>query len=56
MTGKESKEILDQLTEIVNHLINDEEKEAFFRLGILSEHLRQIIEIDQSSFNPTVGK
>ncbi len=53
MTGKEALGILDQINEIYDFLTDDNDRSAFFYLGILTEQLAQIVRIDQVSFNPT---
>ena len=54
MTGKEAKEILDQLTKITNNLIDEYDRAAFFEMGALCNKLATIIAVDMSSFNPTL--
>jgi len=54
MTGKEAKEILDQLTKITNHLMDDYDRSAFFELGALCNKLAYIISVDLVSFKPTL--
>lgn len=56
MKGKEALGILNQITEIANYLLEDDEKRAFYQIGILTEELAQIVRIDQVSFKPTVDK
>ncbi len=56
MTGKEAQEILDDLRNIKYWLIEDQEKQAFFHLGVLTERMRHIISVDILSFNPTINK
>ncbi len=56
MTGKEALKILDQVRKIRDFLLDDEEREAFYSIGILCEELANIVRIDEVSFNPTVEK
>lgn len=56
MTGKEAKDISDQLQKIAAYLIEENDKLAFYGLGRLIERLEQIVEIDKCSFNSTVSK
>lgn len=54
MTGKEAKEILDEIIDAIEYFDNGSDKWAFYRLGILTNKLENIIAIDKISFNPTV--
>jgi len=56
MTGKEAKEISDDIMRFCTQIIEGEERSAFFRMGRLFERLEQIVAIDKCSFNPTVSK
>jgi len=53
MTGKEALEILNQVTEIHNLLMDDDERSAFFYLGVLSEQLAEIVKIEEDLSKPT---
>ncbi|HET7336294.1 MAG TPA: hypothetical protein VFJ23_00205 [Candidatus Nitrosotalea sp.] len=54
MTGKEAKEILSLIDSIRDFLLVNDNKQAFYYMGVLSENLSRIVEIDRGSFNPTV--
>lgn len=56
MTGKEALRILNQVTEIHNFLMEDNERSAFFHMGVLTEELAMIVRIDEVSFNPTIQR
>lgn len=52
MTGKEAVRILNQIVDIHNHLMEGNDRSAFFELGLLSEELAMIIRIDECSLKP----
>ncbi len=52
MTGEEALRILNQVTEIHNFLMKDNDRSAFFHLGVLTEELATIIRIDECSLKP----
>ena len=56
MTGEEALRIFQKMTIIYNHLILNQDRQAFFEMGTLTEELAQIIRTDQVSFNPTIEK
>lgn len=56
MTGKEAKEILSLIDSVKDFLLANDDKQAFYYMGVLSEHLSRIAEIDRVSFNPTTEK
>jgi len=56
MNGKDAERILCILTQIREYLLNDQDRQAFYKLGRISEELAMIIKVDQVSFNRTVHK
>ena len=52
MTGNEALRILNKVTEIHNYLMEDNDRSAFFHLGVLTEELAMIIRIDECSLKP----
>lgn len=56
MTGKEALKILEDLISIRNFLLDEDDRSAFFNMGILTEELAQIVRIDEVSFNPTIKR
>jgi hypothetical protein len=51
MTGDEALRILNQVTEICNYLLNDDEKRAFYQLGMLTEELAMKVRISECALN-----
>lgn len=52
VTANEALRILNQVTEIHNFLMKDNDRSAFFHLGVLTEELAMIIRIDECSLKP----
>lgn len=56
MTGEEALRIFQKMTIIYNHLILNQDRQAFFEMGTLTEELAQIIRTDQVLLNKTIEK
>jgi hypothetical protein len=56
MKGIEALRILNQVRQIRDYLLEDEDRLAFYRIGILSEEMAQIIRVDEVTFNPSLNK
>ena len=56
MSGKEALRILNMIRQIRDCLLEEDDRLAFYKIGILSEEMSQIIRIDQASFNPTINE
>lgn len=54
MTEKEAIEILQFLEAVKDHLINGEDRQAFYYMGVLSEYLSRLAGIDKKAPNFTL--